>query len=424
MKSGSFILPRYVIKSSAGKHAQCARAFIATVVNLRLQRSSPQYVDSSPANPVIMKATVLILLQLLANALVDAQISAPDTVAPYCVGLEVDGAADEWESCGASETTLDMMQVEVAGAGNDRLQGALRVRFANDGTNIYVLAQVNAPYYFNLTGANELSHSFAVMWRVGESATMFNMGGCTIPGVVDQYNCSAVQSMCTSNPSQCDCADYLTDVWHMETSSPGALPGVQYPYRGPVLFTNSDGTYSSYGYNPQMLGMYQPAVERLFSGNDHTSNSDDEFSVHPCIRDDDASSKAHLSRYLQRNMYTYRNQLRYAWSHSAINSYQYPFATNGADGTYIFEFSRPLTTNENTDAQFSVGGDGYYSFALWIPPALGGEWIAAGHYVAPADLISFGKVTLQQQSNAGSSIKSVLSLLILGVLISMLHICF
>ena len=217
------------------------------------------------------------------------------------------------------------------------------------------------------------------------------------------------------------------------------LHGVQYPYRGPVLFKSSDGTYSFYGYNPEMLGEYQPTVERLFSGNDHTSNSDDEFSVHPCIRDDDASSKAHLSSYLQRDTYTYRNQLRYAWSHSAINSYKYPFATNGANVTYIFEFYRPLTTNENTDAQFSVGGDGYYSSALWIPPAVGDEWIAAGHYVAPAQF-EFGKVTLmqpqlaeQQQKqelkpqwpstrNAGSSIKSALILLTLSVLISLLQI--
>lgn len=378
-----------------------------------------------------MKATALILLQLLVSALVDAQVFAPDTTAPYCVGLEVDGAAEEWASCGANVTTLDMVQVGVAGAGNGRLQGALRVRFANDGTNIYVLAQVNAPYFFNLTGGNERSHSIAVMWRVGEKATMNDMGGCPIPAGADPYDCSAVQNICTTNPSQCNCAEYLTDVWHMETSSPGALPGVQYPYRGPVLFTNSDNTYSSYGYNPEMLGAYQPAVERLFSGNDHTSNSDDEFSVHPCIRDDDASSKAHLSSYLQRDMYTYRNQLRYAWSHSAINSYQYPFAANGDDGTYIFEFSRPLTTNENTDAQFSVGGDGYYSFALWVPPSVGEEWIAAGHYVAPAQPYAFGKVTLmqppqaQQQSNAGSPIKSIPSLLMLmGLLISLFQICF
>ena len=96
-------------------------------------------------------------------------------------------------------------------------------------------------------------------------------------------------------------------------------------------------------------------------------------------------------------------------------------------------------TNENTDAQFSVGGDGYYSFALWVPPAVGGEWIAAGHYVAPTDY-NFGKVTLMGQlrtqdreqprqgqepqprptENAGSSVKSAQMLLILGVLIPFL----
>ena len=83
-------------------------------------------------------------------------------------------------------------------------------------------------------------------------------------------------------------------------------------------------------------------------------------------------------------------------------------------------------TNENTDAQFSVGGDGYYSFALWVPPAIGGEWIAAGHYVAPAQF-TFGKVTLMQaqQSNAvGSPIKSIPHILMLGIIISLFQICF
>ena len=353
-----------------------------------------------------MKVIVLALLQLFAVS-VNTQTSAPDATAPFCVGIDVDGTADEWESCGASEITMDMIQTGVAGAGSNRLPSALKVRFANDGTNIYVLAQVNAQYYFNLTGGNEQSHAFAVMWRVGESATMFDMGGCPITGVSDPYDCSAVQTMCTNN--QCDCADYLTDVWHMETSSPGALPGVQYPYRGPVLFTNAAGTYSSYGYDPEGLGSYQPAVERLFSGNDHTSNSDDEFSVHPCLRDDDSSGKAHLTSYRQTDKYTYRNQLRYAWSHSAINSYAYPFATIGANGTYTFEFSRPLTTNENTDVQLAVNEDAYYSFALWVPPSIDGEWTAAGHYVAPA-AYTFAKVTLNANTqSAGSSGAVVMS---------------
>ena len=59
----------------------------------------------------------MILLQLLVNALVNAQMSTPDTIATYCVSLEVDGAADEWANCGANVTTLDMVQVGVAGVG-------------------------------------------------------------------------------------------------------------------------------------------------------------------------------------------------------------------------------------------------------------------------------------------------------------------
>lgn len=351
-----------------------------------------------------MKVIAFLLLQLLAVS-VNAQTSAGATTAAYCIGLEVDGTIDDWESCGAPETTLDMTQTGLGGAGTDRLSSALRVRFANDGTNIFVLAQVNAKYYFNLTGANELSHSFAVMWRVGANATMLKMGGCPIPGVIDEYDCEAVQSICSSN--QCDCAKYLTDIWHMETSSPGALPGIQYPWRGPILFTNSENTYSSYGYNAEGLGMYQPAVERLFSGNDHTSNSDDEFSVHPCLRDDDSSTKAHLTTFRQTDRYTYRNQLRYAWSHSAITSYRYPFATNGENGTYTFEFSRPLVTNENTDVQFTRNGVAYYSFAFWIPTNFGGGWTAAGHYVAPAQF-QFGKVTLQSPPAAMAGTNSAL----------------
>lgn len=346
----------------------------------------------------VVTVTCLVALQAFVLS-VQAQT---DAIGSYCIGLDVDGTADEWDSCGATEVLMDMVQTGVAGAGRDRLPNALRVRFAHDGTNIYVLAQINANYHFNLTGSNEQSHSMAIMWQVGRSATMFNMGGCPIPGVADQYDCSEVQSTCTAN--HCDCADYLTDVWHMETSSPGALPGVQYPWRGPVLFTNTDGTYASYGYAPEGLGRYQPAVERLFSGNDHTSNSDDEFSVHPCLRDDDSSTKSHLTSFRQLDRYVYRNQLRYAWSHTAINSYEYPFGANGENGTYTFEFSRPLKTNENTDVQFMVNGDAFFSVALWIPPNVGGEWTAAGHYVAPADF-QFRKVTLQV-SNAPDTLNT------------------
>lgn len=339
------------------------------------------------------------------------QSVTPQTNATYCIGLDVDGTAGEWDSCNAPEITMDMSQVGIPG--RDTLSRALRVRFAHDGTNIYVLARVRGDYHFNLTaGRNGFSHAAAVMWQVGEDATMFNMGGCAPPRPPGSglYDCSAIRSMCTAAQcGNCD-ASRLTDIWHVETGSPGAIPGVQYPWRGPIVFPNNDNTYSSFGYHPEGLGRYQPAVERLFSGNDHTSNTDDEFSVHPCLQGDDGARANHLSNFRLTNT-SYRNQIRYAWSHTAIDSYMYPFGPIGASGEYIYEFSRPLVTNENTDKQFQVGETASFSFAFWIPPAVGEAWEDANHYVAPSNF-QFGRVMLQPRAvNSAQTAKACLVLL-------------
>lgn len=356
----------------------------------------------------------VILQSLTSLTITNAQSVAAQTNATYCIGLDVDGTAGEWDSCNAPEITMDMSQVGIPG--RDTLSRALRVRFAHDGTNIYVLAQVRGDYHFNLTAGNGFAHSVAVMWQVGEDATMFNMGGCTPPRPPEDgpQDCSAIQSMCAAAGSQCgNCdASRLTDIWHMETGSPGAIPGVQYSWRGPIVFPNSDNSYSSFGYQPEGLGRYQPAVERLFNGNDHTSNTDDEFSVHPCLRGDDGARANHFSSFRLTNT-SYGNQIRYAWSHTAIDSYMYPF---GASGEYIYEFSRPLVTNENTDKQFQVGETALFSFAFWIPPAVGEEWEDANHYVTPSNF-EFGRVMLQPRAvNSAQTAKACLTLFTVVVL--------
>ena len=358
-----------------------------------------------------------LLVVLVIGVIVGQSANAQSVNAPYCVGLDVDGNAEDWDSCSSPQTVLSMRQIGFAGAGSDSVTDAVRVRFAHDGTHIYVLTQINGSYFFNLTGSNGRSHSFAFMWKVGEDATVFNMGGCMIANIADQFDCDAVKNACAN--SQCNCEGHMVDVWHMETSSPGALPGVQYPWRGPNVFPNSEGSFSSFGYDPtvNVTGMYQPSVERLFSGNDHTSNSDDEFSVHACLRGDDGSNEPHLLNYRRVNENTYRNQLRYAWSHSAIDSYQYPFGTNGNDGVYTYEMSRPLRTNENTDAQFNVGQDAFYAVAFWIPPEVGGEWTDAGHYVAPTNF-QFGRVTLVAGGATATASATLFALLVSVVLSS------
>ena len=83
----------------------------------------------------------------------------------FCTGLDVDWVADDWVSCSSSESTLSLRQVGRPDSG--LLTDSLRARFAYDDTHVYVLAQLRAGYYFNLTGRNSLSHSFSVMWKVG-----------------------------------------------------------------------------------------------------------------------------------------------------------------------------------------------------------------------------------------------------------------
>ena len=313
----------------------------------------------------------------------------------FCTGLDVDGTIDDWVACSSPESTLSLRQVGLPDS--DFIVDGLRARFAYDDTHVYVLARVRAGYYFNLTAGNTLSHSFSVMWKVGADATMQAMGGCVLStsaaNATSAFDCAAFQSYCGVNPEMCSCDAHMVDVWHMETSNPGALPGVTYPMRVPNVFT-SGGSYESLGYDPEGLGEWQTAVERLSSGNDHSSNSDDEYSVHPCLRDDDGSGKTHLRPYRKQGT-NYRNQLKYAWSHTAIDGYQYPFTTEaqGIDGWYTYEFSRPLYSAENTDANFTTSQTLEFAFALWIPKSINEGWLDANHYVAP-DNFQFGSLTL------------------------------
>ena len=347
---------------------------------------------------------IIITLLLVYNS----NSQTPETTARSCSGINVDGQIDDWRSCITDEITMDLRQVGLPDSGS--IANGIRARFAHDDANIYVLATITGRYFFNLTGGNPLAHSVAVMWKIGENATMNNMGGCSIL-VQDSSNCTQVRDKCANG--QCGCAAHLVDIWHMETASPGALPGVQYPWRQPHVFPDGG---NSVNYNPETEGAHQQAVERLFTGNDRTSNSDDEFSVHPCLRSDDGSGSSYVREFREERT-QYQNQIRYAWSHSAIDSSQYPFGTNGAEGDYIYEWSRPLSTLENTDAIFRKGETAYFAFAFWIPPELGTGWEDANHYVAPASF-QFGAVTLSGASPIGTNVLMLLVLLAATVIVT------
>ena len=338
-------------------------------------------------------------------------VGSVHTSASFCLGLDVDGTAQEWESCTSPEITMNMTQVGINGSEEVRYD-SMKVRIAHDSTNIFFLAKIVAPYYFTLEGSNKLSHASAVMWKVGSNATMYNMGGCDIPGVTTPklgYNsnyCNSVKDICAEDGG-CDCSAHLVDLWHMESDDPGAIPGVQYPWRAPLVFARNE---SNLGYDPTGLGRYQPSVGRLIGGDDRTSNSDDEFAVHPCLRPDDGATSPHVSSFKLPNK-SYGNQIRFAWSHSAINSTLYPFGVRGEEGTYVYEFSRPLLTGENTDVQFAVGTNASFAFAHWISTNSGDvPWERFNHFVSPFSMkfasVMLESVPLSRVNSAASSVGS------------------
>ncbi|MFQ5382120.1 MAG: ethylbenzene dehydrogenase-related protein [Dehalococcoidia bacterium] len=91
------------------------------------------------------------------------------------------------------------------------------------------------------------------------------------------------------------------------------------------------------------------------SGDDPDCNLDDEYATDPETREDDDQAGA-------------ENSISGSFSH--------------ADGTWIFEFSRPLNTGDSTDAQFAAGGTAKVAVAFWDPKESAAGWSDAGHLVS------------------------------------------
>ncbi|RMH77899.1 MAG: hypothetical protein D6683_08240 [Actinomyces sp.] len=88
-------------------------------------------------------------------------------------------------------------------------------------------------------------------------------------------------------------------------------------------------------------------------GNDAGCNLDDEWATVPENREDDNGDGA-------------ENSILGVYSHSA--------AQEDADGTWTFEFSRPLQTGDSQDAQFTVGQDAKMAVAYWDPDETPEGW--------------------------------------------------
>jgi hypothetical protein len=98
-------------------------------------------------------------------------------------------------------------------------------------------------------------------------------------------------------------------------------------------------------------------------GDDEACNLDDEYSTTPEMREDDGGGDDPNDAA--------ENSLVGSWSHSA--------AEVGGDGTWVFEWSRPLSTGDPQDAQFEAGGTADLVLAWWDPRESSEGWSDAGH---------------------------------------------
>ncbi len=122
------------------------------------------------------------------------------------------------------------------------------------------------------------------------------------------------------------------DIWHWELDcAPGALSG--------------GGAIQAGG---------------VTGGNDPPCNFDDEYSTTPTEREDDGSVAA-------------ENSLIGVWDHTARA------LGNGADGTWIFEMSRPLDTGDPDDAIFVPGATVKIALAYWDADETDKGWTDAAH---------------------------------------------
>lgn len=101
------------------------------------------------------------------------------------------------------------------------------------------------------------------------------------------------------------------------------------------------------------------------SGDDPDCNLDDEFATDPETREDDGGGDVANPDA--------ENSIAGVWEHTARAE------GAGADGTWIFEMSRPLQSGDSEDAQFSSGGTALVALAYFDADESADGWTDTGH---------------------------------------------
>lgn len=103
----------------------------------------------------------------------------------------------------------------------------------------------------------------------------------------------------------------------------------------------------------------------ITGGDDPGCNFDDEFASEPEAREDDGGADVANA--------TAENSLLGVWEHTARSS------GAGAEGTWIFEMSRPLQTGDSEDAQFASGDTILVALAYFDADESLEGWTDTGH---------------------------------------------
>lgn len=183
--------------------------------------------------------------------------------------------------------------------------GNAKIGCVHDTNNkVYFLFEIPGLYRFD-TEDNHMCAAVSSMFKMGEDAKLFNMGGCPL----------ALTDCPADGDGAHSCDDYKVDIgghWELKTTEQG------------VYFGTNDGT-----------------------GDDAVANKDDEYAVSPkCRMDDDDELAA--------------NEWEGAWL--------YVNGTGSKEvGRYVFEMARSLKTkSEESDKQMEVGKAVEFGFAFWV----------------------------------------------------------
>jgi len=226
------------------------------------------------------------------------------TCVPVSEAPTLDGNTGDWSAVEKFEVPLTgaLPPHQAYAQGN----GSAKIQCVYDSDRIYFLFEVPGVHRFSSTD-NKKCASISTMFKMGELASLYNMGNCPMAGD------------CDAAPEGCD--PYKVDLgghWELKTTEMG------------VFYGPNDST-----------------------GNDLAANKDDEYAVGPYCRFDDDDVKA-------------ANEWEGAWLHTSPAKIERD-ATVDDDGSYIFEMSRSLkTASMETDAQLEAGKAIDFGFAYWV----------------------------------------------------------